>query len=109
MFNIDPIHKRVDVYGQQLVTDVWRDKYRFGDEATPHESMARVVSHVYDGDSAEHAALALSAMKQLLWLPGGRIQAGAGTGRRVTLLNCFVSGAIPHDPPRIFTRPKEAA
>jgi ribonucleoside-diphosphate reductase alpha chain len=28
------------------------------------------------------------------FLPGGRILAGAGTGRRLTLFNCFVLGTI---------------
>ena len=108
-FEIDPLHDRVDVLEQDLVRDVWQDKYRFGDEATPHASMERVVHHVYDGDSEAHAELALEAMKKLLWLPGGRIQAGAGTGRRVSLLNCFHSGDIPDDLDGIFTRLKEAA
>ena len=33
-------------------------------------------------------------MRDFQFLPGGRIQAGAGTDRDVTLFNCFVMGTI---------------
>jgi hypothetical protein len=39
----------------------------------------------------------------------GRIVAGAGTGRAVTLFNCFVMGTIPDDMGGIFERVREAA
>ena len=43
------------------------------------------------------------------FLPAGRILAGAGTGRQVTLFNCFVMGRIPDSLDGIFTQLKEAA
>jgi ribonucleoside-diphosphate reductase alpha chain len=43
------------------------------------------------------------------FLPGGRILAGAGTGRRVTLCNCFVMGTIEDAMEPIFTALKEGA
>jgi ribonucleoside-diphosphate reductase alpha chain len=43
------------------------------------------------------------------FLPAGRIVAGAGTDRKVTLFNCFVMGTIPDDMGGIFTHLKEAA
>jgi ribonucleoside-diphosphate reductase alpha chain len=42
-------------------------------------------------------------------LPAGRILAGAGTRRRVTLFNCFVMGPIDDDLGSIFENVKEAA
>ena len=36
----------------------------------------------------------LKFLRATSFLPGGRILAGAGTGRRVTLFNCFVMGVI---------------
>ena len=36
------------------------------------------------------------------FLPGGRIQAGAGTARNVTLFNCFVMGTIEDSIPASF-------
>jgi ribonucleoside-diphosphate reductase alpha chain len=43
------------------------------------------------------------------FLPAGRILAGAGTGRTVTLFNCFVMGEIRDDLGAIFEGVKEAA
>jgi len=49
------------------------------------------------------------ALADFRFLPAGRILAGAGTGREVTLFNCFVMGAIPDDMGGIFEHLKEAA
>jgi ribonucleoside-diphosphate reductase alpha chain len=43
------------------------------------------------------------------FLPGGRIQAGAGTRHDVTLFNCFVMGAVEDSIPGIFRALQEAA
>jgi ribonucleoside-diphosphate reductase alpha chain len=43
------------------------------------------------------------------FLPAGRILAGAGTGRSVTLFNCFVMGDIEDDLSAIFSHLREAA
>ena len=50
-----------------------------------------------------------SALQDFRFLPAGRIQAGAGTERKVTLFNCFVMGTIPDDMGGIFEHLKEAA
>ncbi len=49
------------------------------------------------------------ALEDFRFLPAGRILAGAGSGRRVTLFNCFVMGTIPDDMGGIFENLKEAA
>ena len=49
------------------------------------------------------------AMEDFRFLPGGRIFSGAGSGRKVTLFNCFVMGDIPDDMTGIFEHLKEAA
>jgi ribonucleoside-diphosphate reductase alpha chain len=49
------------------------------------------------------------ALEGFTFLPAGRILAGAGTERNVTLFNCFVMGAIPDDMGGIFEHLKEAA
>lgn len=49
------------------------------------------------------------ALTDFRFLPAGRIVAGAGTGRNVTLFNCFVMGTIPDDMGGIFTHLREAA
>jgi len=102
-FNLDPAHEQIDVYrekpylqgGHPIALDIWQKKYRWGDESHPHNSMSRVVEGVYAKDPDKAAKRdALEAMQKLLWIPAGRIQAGAGTPNIVTLLNCFVDRDI---------------
>ena len=49
------------------------------------------------------------ALEDFRFLPAGRITAGAGTKRAVTLFNCFVMGTIPDSMSGIFDMLKEAA
>jgi len=49
------------------------------------------------------------ALSDFRFLPAGRVVAGAGTKRNVTLFNCFVMGTIPDDMSGIFTHLREAA
>ncbi|HEX6092745.1 MAG TPA: ribonucleoside reductase, partial [Dongiaceae bacterium] len=49
------------------------------------------------------------ALRDFRFLPAGRILAGAGTNRTVTLFNCFVMGTIPDDMGGIFAQLREAA
>jgi len=49
------------------------------------------------------------AMEDFKLLPAGRIVSGAGSGRNVTLFNCFVMGEVPDDMSGIFDSLKEAA
>ncbi|HWT51986.1 MAG TPA: adenosylcobalamin-dependent ribonucleoside-diphosphate reductase, partial [Caulobacter sp.] len=51
----------------------------------------------------------LEALSDFQFMPAGRIIAGAGTGRAVTLFNCFVMGTLPDDLPGIFEHLREAA
>lgn len=92
---IDPAHTALDIFADPITKDVWRDKYRWGDEASPFESMSRVARGVYAHDLKDgHLELAEKAMHQGLWVPGGRIHAGAGTPKAVTLINCYVDRTI---------------
>ena len=50
-----------------------------------------------------------TALEDFKFLPAGRIVAGAGAGRDVTLFNCFVMGEIPDSLNGIFSHLKEAA
>lgn len=49
------------------------------------------------------------ALEDFKFIPAGRIVAGAGTERNVTLFNCFVMGTIPDSMDGIFTHLREAA
>ncbi len=50
-----------------------------------------------------------AALEDFKYLPAGRIIAGAGTDRSVTLFNCFVMGTIPDSMGGIFESLREAA
>src|SRR5271154_4364263 len=57
----------------------------------------------------EWALAFAEALAGYRFLPAGRILAGAGTDRSVTLFNCFVMGTIPDDMGGIFAHLREAA
>ena len=98
---------------------IWDMKYRFkAADGTPidqdmAESWARVALALAQAEKPEHRtaqaqdfAGALAGHK---FLPAGRILAGAGTGRSVTLFNCFVMGTIEDSMDGIFSALREAA
>ena len=98
---------------------IWDMKYRFkGADGQPvdktlADTWRRVATSVAEAEKpelrAEWAAKFEAAMADLEFLPAGRIIAGAGTARQVTLFNCFVMGAIPDDMGGIFAHLREAA
>ena len=102
-----------------LSHQIWDMKYRFkAPDGTPldrdvQESWTRVALAAAQAEPAEKRTAweqtfgaALSGHR---FLPAGRILAGAGTGRAVTLFNCFVMGTIPDDLSGIFAHLREAA
>ncbi|MGH6890450.1 MAG: adenosylcobalamin-dependent ribonucleoside-diphosphate reductase [Rhizomicrobium sp.] len=98
---------------------IWDMKYRFkAADGTPidrdvTETWARVAMAAAAAeapDKREQWALAFGdALAGHRFIPAGRILAGAGTARNVTLFNCFVMGAIPDDMGGIFAHLREAA
>ena len=60
-------------------------------------------------DPARWAERFYAAIDDFKFLPAGRVIAGAGSARDVTLFNCFVMGAIPDDMGGIFAHLREAA
>jgi len=62
-----------------------------------------------EADPARWEQSFYEALEDFRFLPAGRILAGAGTDRKVTLFNCFVMGAIPDDMAGIFRHLQEAA
>jgi ribonucleoside-diphosphate reductase alpha chain len=102
-----------------LPFDIWDMKYRFKKpdgtpiDATLADSWARVALAAAKAEGpdkqAEWAQAFAGALAQHRFLPAGRILAGSGTGRSVTLFNCFVMGRIDDNLPSIFTHLREAA
>src|SRR5580692_11411518 len=98
---------------------IWDMKYRLkAADGTPvdHEladTWARVALAAAKAEVPEKRrewALAFAeALAGHQFLPAGRILAGAGTERNVTLFNCYVMGTIPDDMGGIFSALREAA
>ncbi len=107
------------VFNAAIAEDIWRRKYRFrrpdgSSEATLAETLTRVAEAAAAAEKgrkakARWAAEFHDAMAGLEFIPAGRILAGAGTGRAVTLFNCFVMGRIEDDLGSIFDAVKDAA
>lgn len=91
---------------------IWDTRYRHDGERSFAESLqrvARALAAVEDDLRAIWEAQFLEIMQVGRFLPGGRILAGAGTGRRVTLANCFVMGVIEDSIDGIFRALQEGA
>jgi ribonucleoside-diphosphate reductase alpha chain len=96
---------------------IWDMKYRLrvpsGEvlDKTIEDSWRRVATAVAaaERDPAVWAERFSAAMTDFKFLPAGRVLAGAGSNRAVTLFNCFVMGTIPDDMGGIFAHLREAA
>ena len=95
---------------------IWDMKYRFrdvsgGSDADLDATWRRVAQALAapERDPGLWAERFYEAMADFKFLPAGRILAGAGTRRNVTLFNCFVMGTIPDDMRGIFENLLEAA
>ena len=89
-----------------LSKEIWKMKYANGEE-THSEAMERIAGALCDDE--EHKQKMLPILKEMRFLPAGRVQAGAGSPRRVTLLNCFHSGEIYDSMDAIMKAAAEAA
>ena len=101
-----------------LAEEIWTAKYRFappegaadGDFAATVDRVAAAVAEAEAPDVRDHWRNRFrEAMHDFRFLPAGRIIAGAGTGRSVTLFNCFVMGTVPDSLGGIFDHLREAA
>src|SRR6266852_2720602 len=101
---------------------IWDMKYRLKGPAngpiagepidkTIEDTWRRVARAVAapEADPERWAERFYAAMSDFRFLPAGRVIAGAGAGRQVTLFNCFVMGAVPDDMGGIFAHLREAA
>ncbi len=96
-----------ELMNDPLIRNVWERKYRWTlpdgtvMDKTPQDTCTRVTNAIF---AREHKSL-LRPMQELMqagyFIPGGRILAGAGTDRRVTLLNCYVMGTMQDSMPGI--------
>ena len=102
-----------------IAHQIWDMKYRFrqadgtpvdGDVAATWGRVALAAAQAENPEQRLEQALDFAkALTGYRFLPAGRILAGAGTGRAVTLFNCFVMGSIADSMDGIFSHLREAA
>ncbi|EAR49790.1 Ribonucleotide reductase [Oceanicola granulosus HTCC2516] len=104
-------------FAAPIAEQIWDMKYRLKDaDGTPVDTdvegtwrrIARALASV-EADPAAWEPKFYAALEDFRFLPAGRITAGAGTDRSVTLFNCFVMGTVPDTMGGIFDMLKEAA
>jgi ribonucleoside-diphosphate reductase alpha chain len=104
-------------FAAPIAEQIWDMKYRFkAADGTPQDAtvedtwrrIARAVA-VTETDPTAWEDKFYAALEDFQYLPAGRITAGAGTARKVTLFNCFVMGTVPDSMSGIFEMLKEAA
>ena len=104
-------------FAAPIAEQIWDMKYRFKSaDGAPLDAsvedtwrrIARALASV-ESDPAAWEDRFYGALEDFRYLPAGRIVAGAGTGRSVTLFNCFVMGTVPDSMGGIFDALKEAA
>mgnify|MGYP000350867041 FL=1 len=102
-------------FSAPIAEQIWSMKYRYvtedGGDASVEDTWRRVARALaaVEAEPEVWEDRFYSALEDFRFLPAGRIIAGAGTGRRVTLFNCFVMGTIPDDMGGIFDALREAA
>jgi ribonucleoside-diphosphate reductase alpha chain len=104
-------------FSAPIAAQIWDMKYRFKDaqgaaiDETVEDSWRRVARALAAVETApeQWESKFYEALAGFKFLPAGRILAGAGTKRAVTLFNCFVMGTIPDSMGGIFDMLKEAA
>ena len=104
-------------FAAPIAEQIWDMKYRFKDadgmpiDADVTQTWHRIANALasVETDPAAWAPKFYDALEDFKYLPAGRITAGAGTARSVTLFNCFVMGTVPDSMGGIFDMLKEAA
>ena len=104
-------------FAAPIAEQIWDMKYRFKKadgtpiDQTVEDSWRRIARDLarVEKDPAHWEEKFYGALEDFKYLPAGRITAGAGTARQVTLFNCFVMGTVPDSMGGIFDMLKEAA
>ena len=99
-----------------IAQHIWDSKYRHYERGVAldtciEDTWRRVVKALARRERSpdDWQARFYGILRDFKFLPGGRIQAGAGTAHRVTLFNCFVMGTIADSMDGIFDALKEGA
>ena len=118
MFDDTTSHAGKTWFDQPLAEQIWRAKYQFksGNNVADHsveDTWRRVAQDLAKTELPDNqsgvARMFYNAMADFRLLPAGRILAGAGTGRNMTLSNTFVMRTIPDSVGGIMDTIKDAA
>ncbi|WP_170518594.1 adenosylcobalamin-dependent ribonucleoside-diphosphate reductase [Ruegeria atlantica] len=104
-------------FAAPIAEQIWDMKYRFKQadgtpiDQTVEDSWRRIARDLarVEKDQGHWEDKFFEVLEDFKYLPAGRITAGAGTARQVTLFNCFVMGTVPDSMGGIFDMLKEAA
>ncbi|MCJ7871146.1 adenosylcobalamin-dependent ribonucleoside-diphosphate reductase [Phaeobacter sp. J2-8] len=104
-------------FAAPIAEQIWDMKYRFKQadgtpiDKTVEDSWRRIARDMARVEAQPDVweARFYEALEDFKFLPAGRITAGAGTARSVTLFNCFVMGTVPDSMGGIFDMLREAA
>ena len=104
-------------FSAPIAESIWDMKYRLKQQdgtpidQTVEDTWRRIARALAapETDPAKWEQVFYNALDGFKYLPAGRITAGAGTDRSVTLFNCFVMGTVPDDMGGIFDMLREAA
>ncbi|MEL6586164.1 MAG: adenosylcobalamin-dependent ribonucleoside-diphosphate reductase, partial [Pseudomonadota bacterium] len=107
----------MSAFAAPIAEQIWDMKYRLKQadgspmDQTVEDSWRRIARALAapEADPAAWEPTFYAALEDFQFLPAGRITAGAGTGRAVTLFNCFVMGTIEDSMSGIFSALREAA
>ena len=94
---------------------IWNSRYRIRSgpgENRIEDSWQRVAKALASAEPSRQShweELFYRVLESFHFIPGGRILAGAGTARNVTLFNCFVMGRVGNSLGSIFDSLKEGA
>jgi ribonucleoside-diphosphate reductase alpha chain len=97
--------------------EIWDSKYRYREgsqvlDTTIEDTWSRIagtLARIEGGQQEFWTRAFLDILQDFRFLPGGRILAGTGTGRRATLFNCFVMGTMEDSLEGILDALKEGA
>ena len=115
---LDKLDLIQEQFSQPISLQIWDRKYRFQrpgfpTEQSPDDSFQRVASALAANEPiSERSNVSRAfydAMGSFKLVPGGRILAGAGTGRAVTLCNTFVMPTLDDSVSGIMDTIKQAA
>jgi ribonucleoside-diphosphate reductase alpha chain len=109
-------HHQVPDVMRPFAQAVWASRYRYSRDGTIVDAdlestftrVAQALASI-ESDPATWSRRYARLMTDLRFLPGGRVLAGAGTDRQVTLFNCFVSGPLRDSISGILDSLKETA